>query len=126
RVAGALHRVARDADGIHGRGPRGVVVPPVVVLEGAGGDHLHVVAAGQAPQEPAAMGLGAAGDLQPVALDHEAEPHRPSFGPGSRDSRRRSRAATFISRRTTSRTAFVSRWNMYWLIWVWRSRTWSV
>ena len=66
-----------DGDAVHLRGAGRVVVAPLQVIEGAGGEDLDVVAAGQALGEPAAVQLGPPADLRAVALDDEGEPHAP-------------------------------------------------
>src|SRR5215468_9086406 len=80
----AAHGVAVDGDAVHERRALGKVVPPLQVVEGAGGEHLHLVAAGQSLHEPPAVQLGAPRDLRPVALDDEGEPHAAATRASSR------------------------------------------
>ena len=49
------------------------MVLPLDVVEGAGGEDLHLGVVPQQFGDQPAVVLGAPGDLEPVALDHEAE-----------------------------------------------------
>ena len=79
--------------------PGGIVVPPLEVVEGAGGEDLHLVPLGQALGQPAAVQLRPAVDLEAVALDDEGELHgRPRAPAGGLDLARR---ASYLPRTTS-------------------------
>ena len=61
--------------------PAGQDVLPAQVVGGGGGEDLDLVALGHVLRDPAAVQLGPADHLRPVALDDEGEPHPrpPSF-----------------------------------------------
>ena len=61
--------------------PGGQDVLPAQVVGRGGGQHLDLVALGHVLRDPAAVQLGPADHLRPVALDDEGDPHPrpPSF-----------------------------------------------
>ena len=72
-VARPLHGMARDGQAVDAVGARRIVVAPLEVVQRAGGHDAHVVPPREPSGQPAAVQLGAARDLDPEALDDEAE-----------------------------------------------------
>ena len=109
-VARTRHREAAHPHAVHTRLACREHVLPAHVVGRRGGEHLDLVALGHVLGDPAAVQLGAAHHLRPVALDDEGDLHpRPlSFSFWSASTRLRS-AATSTCSRTTSRTRLCPR-----------------
>ena len=101
-------REAAHGDAVHPRDARGQDVLPGQVVGGGGGEDLDLVARGHVLGHPAAVQLGPAHHLGPVALDDEGDPQpRPASPPlrsFCRASTRLRSAAVSTCRRTSSRT----------------------
>ncbi len=89
-VASALHGEAVDGQTVDLAPAFRIVVAPLEVIEGAGGEDLDVVAPRQALGQEPAVHLGSPVHLETVALDDEGEPHAAAAPPAATRPRSRS------------------------------------
>ena len=82
-IAAALHGEAVHGKAANQGAALRIVVPPLEVVEGSGGEDLDLVATGQALGQEPAMHFRSPVDLEAVALDDESEPHAAAAPPAA-------------------------------------------